>query len=56
MGMTTLIRHPEYLNLLINSQSWNTPEFNLVLKSILMDGFIGALAGCWFAYRKKSNR
>ena len=56
LGVTPLIRNPEYLEILINSHLWKSQKFNEVIKAILTDGGIGALAGLWFVFRKKTRR
>mgnify|MGYP001226230697 FL=1 len=55
LGVTPLIRNPEYLGILINSGSWNTPEFKEVVEAIFTDGCIGAMAGLWFVFRKRGR-
>jgi hypothetical protein len=53
LGVTPLIREPEYFKILINIDAWDTPKINEVAKAILTDGCIGALLGLWFVYRKR---
>ena len=53
LGITPLIRSPEYFEILIDIHAWGTPRINEVAKAILTDGCIGALVGLWFAFRKK---
>ena len=53
LGVTPLIRNPEYLDVLMNTNLWNSPKMNEVVGAILTDGCIGALVGGWFVYRKK---
>ena len=55
LGVTPLIRNPEYFEILINSHLWNTTKFDEVITAILTDGGIGALAGLWFVFRKKKR-
>ena len=56
LGVTPLIRNPEYFEILINSNLWNSPKVNEVITAILTDGGIGALAGLWFVFRRKTRR
>ena len=53
MGITPLIRNPEYFDILMDTNSWNSPKMNEVVRAVLTDGCIGALVGGWFVYRKK---
>jgi hypothetical protein len=53
LGVTPLIREPEYFKILIDINAWDTPKINEVAKAILTDGCIGALFGLWFVFRKK---
>jgi len=55
LGVTPLVRNPEYLDILMDSNLWKTPKFNEVITAILTDGGIGALAGLWFAFRKRKR-
>ena len=53
LGVTPLIRRPEYFKILIDINTWDTPKINEVVKAILTDGCIGALLGLWFVFRKR---
>jgi hypothetical protein len=53
LGVTPLIREPEYFKILIDINAWDTPKINEVAKAILTDGCIGALLGLWFVFRKR---
>lgn len=53
LGVTPLIRNPEYFEILTNIGTWDTPRINEVIEAILTDGFMGALVGLWFVFRKK---
>jgi hypothetical protein len=54
LGVTPLIRNPEYFEILTNTDLWNTPKINEAIKAVLTDGCIGALVGVWFVFRKKN--
>ena len=53
MGITPLIRNPEYFDIVMDINLWNSPKMNEVVRAVLTDGCIGALVGGWFVYRKK---
>jgi|GEM_PF-2891375 hypothetical protein len=53
LGVTPLIREPEYFKILIDIDAWDTPKINEVAKAILTDGCIGALLALWFVFRKR---
>jgi hypothetical protein len=53
LGVTPLIRNPEYFDVLMSTNLWNSPKMNELVIAVLTDGCIGALAGGWFVYRKK---
>jgi len=55
LGVTPLIRNPEYFGILTNSNLWDTQKFDEVINAILTDGCIGALVGVWFVFRKKTR-
>ena len=54
LGVTPLIRNPEYIDVIMDSNLWNSPKINEVVRAVLTDGCIGALVGGWFVYRKKN--
>jgi hypothetical protein len=55
LGVTPLIRNPEYFDIIMDTNVWNSPKMNEVVRAVLADGCIGALGGGWFVYRKRKK-
>ena len=55
LGVTPLIRNPEYFDIIMDTNLWNSPKMNEVVRAVLTDGCIGALVGGWFVYRKRKK-
>jgi hypothetical protein len=55
LGVTPLIRNPEYIDIIMDTNLRNSPKINEVVRAVLTDGCIGALVGGWFVFRKKKK-